>query len=119
MAFAVYGTSLICAALGLGFRAKVDTAADAGKLLVGVLVLGLLNATLGRVLKILTLPLRCLTLGLFSLVVNAIVLWVAAGLGLGFYVAAGPRGFGAAFVASLWIALINGVLGVFLPDDED
>ena len=119
MAFAVYGASLICAALGLGFVVKVASAADVGKLLVGVVVLGLLNATLGRLLKILTLPLRCLTLGLFSLVVNAVVLWVAAGLGLGFSVSPGARGFAAAFVASLLIALINGVLGVFLPDDAD
>ncbi len=119
MAFSVYGASLICSALGLGFVVKVVSAADVGKLLVGVIVLGLLNATLGRVLKILTLPLRCLTLGLFSLVVNAAVLWIAAGLGLGFSVAPGARGFEAAFVASLLIALINGVLGVFLPDDAD
>ena len=98
---------------------NVKGGADALKLLVGVLVLGLLNATLGRVLKILTLPLRCLTLGLFSLVVNAVVLWIAASLDLGFHVEPGVRGFVAAFVASLLIAFINGVLGVFLPDDKD
>lgn len=120
MAFSVYGASLICVALGLDFVAKVDSAADVGKLLVGVVVLGLLNATLGSILKLLTLPLRCLTLGLFSLVVNAIVLWVAASLHFGFSITSGGvKGFLAAFVASLLIALINGVLGVFLPDDSD
>ena len=120
MAFSVYGASLVSKALGLGFEARVETATDAGKLLVGVLVLGLLNATLGRILKLLTLPLSCLTLGLFALVVNAVVLWVAAMLDLGFRITAGgPRGFVAAFVASLLIAFINGVLGVFLPDDRD
>lgn len=120
MAFSVYGASLICAALGLGFVVKVVDAADALKLLLGVLVLGLLNATLGRILKLLTLPLSCLTLGLFTLVVNAVVLWVAATLDLGFRVVhGGLQGFFAAFVASLLIAFINGVLGVFLPDDRD
>lgn len=120
MAFSVYAASLICAALGLGFVARVGSAADVGKLLVGVIVLGLLNATLGRVLKLLTLPLRCLTLGLFSLVVNAVVLWFAATLRFGFAITSGgPKGFAAAFVASLLIAFINGVLGVFLPDDRD
>ena len=85
-----------------------------------MVVLGLLNATLGSVLKILTLPLRCLTLGLFSLVVNAAVLWIAATLKFGFTITSGGlRGFAAAFVASLLIAAISGVLGVFLPDDAD
>ncbi len=120
MAFSVYAASLICVALGLDFEVRVHSAADVGKLLVGVIVLGLLNATLGLVLKLLTLPLRCLTLGLFSLVVNAIVLWVAASLRFGFSIpSGGVRGFEAAFVASLLIAFINGVLGVFLPDDAD
>ena len=120
MAFSVYGASLICAALGLDFRVQVNDATDVGKLLVGVIVLGLLNATLGRILKILTLPLRCLTLGLFSLVVNAVVLWVAASLKFGFTIpSGGARGFMAAFVASLLIAFISGVLGVFLPDDSE
>jgi putative membrane protein len=75
---------------------------------------------LGRLLKFLTLPLSCITLGLFSLVVNAIVLWVAASLNLGFSIhGSGGRAFFAAFIASLLISFINGVLGVFLPDDDD
>lgn len=120
MAFSVYAASLICQALGLGFDVSVRNASDAITLLVGVIVLGFLNATLGKILKLLTLPLSCLTLGLFSLVVNAIVLWVAASLKLGFEIKdSGLRGFMAAFAASLLIAFISGVLGVFLPDDRD
>lgn len=120
MAVSVYGASLVSTALGLGFEAKVGSADDAIKLLIGVAVLGLLNATLGKILKLLTLPLSCLTLGLFALVVNAIVLWVAASLKLGFAITQpGIKGFIAAFVASLLIAFISGVLGVFLPDDRD
>jgi putative membrane protein len=98
----------------------VSNAGSIFTLLVGVVVLSLLNATLGRILKLLTLPLSCLTLGLFSLVVNAIVLWVAASLELGFKITeSGFKGFLAAFVASLLISFINGVLGVFLPDDKN
>jgi putative membrane protein len=48
--------------------------------LVAALVVGLLNATLGFVLKIVTLPLTFLTLGLFLVVINAIVLWLASAL---------------------------------------
>jgi putative membrane protein len=90
------------------------------KLLIGVAVLSFLNATLGKILKIITIPLSCITLGLFSLVINAVVLWVAASLQLGFKITdSGIQAFFAAFVASLLISFINGVLGVFLPDDKD
>ena len=48
------------------------------------------------------------------------VLWLAASLELGFRITeSGFKGFIAAFVASLLISFINGVLGVFLPDDKD
>ena len=60
-----------------------------------------------------------LTLGLFSLVINAAILWAAASLKLGFRIVdSGFNGFIAAFVASLLISFINGVLGVLLPDDD-
>ncbi len=83
-------------------------------LLLGVAVLSFLNATLGKVLKLVTLPLNCLTLGLFSLVVNALVMWLAGSLGLGFRV----EHFGAAFLGSLLTSIVNGLLGVIVPDDE-
>jgi uncharacterized membrane protein YvlD (DUF360 family) len=66
------------------------------------------------------LPLSCLTLGLFSLVVNAAVLYFAARFELGFKIVDdGIKGFAAAFVASLLISAINGALGVFLPDEKE
>jgi putative membrane protein len=120
LAFSVAAASLVCQALGLGFAAHVKDASDFLKLLVGVAILSFLNATLRPLLKLMTLPLSCLTLGLFSLVINAVVLWVAASLKLGFQITKpGFDGFLAAFVASLMIAFISGVLGVFLPDDKD
>ncbi len=120
LAFSVFAASLLTQSLGLGFQVDIRTAESVMKLMIGVIVLSLLNATLGKVLKLLTLPLSCLTLGLFSLVVNAFVLWIAASLELGFRITEeGFKGFIAAFVASLLISFINGVLGVFLPDDKD
>ena len=120
LAVSVYGASLVADALKIGFTAETPkTAEGVIKLLIGVAVLSLLNATLGRILKLLTLPLRCLTLGLFSLVVNAVVFYIAARLDLGFRVDEGFRGFVAAFVASVVVSLINGALGVLLPDDRD
>ncbi len=120
LAVSVLAASAVTKALGLGFEADVSSVSSFLKLILDVLVLSFLNATLGKILKLLTLPLSCITLGLFSLVVNAIVLWVAASLDLGFSIKEdGIRGFLAAFVASLLISFINGVLGVFLPDDKD
>jgi len=120
LAFSVYAASLLAQALGLGFKADVSNAGSIVQLMIGVAVLSFLNATLGRILRFLTLPLSCITLGLFSLVVNAIVLMIAASLKLGFTITGdGPSAFIAAFVASVLISFINGVLGVFLPDDRD
>lgn len=120
LAASVFASSVVAQALNLGFQVDAHDFSSVLKLLLGVLVLSLLNATLGKILKVLTLPLSCLTLGFFSLVVNALVLWFAASLELGFKISdSGFKGFIAAFVASLLISFINGVIGVFLPDDKD
>lgn len=120
MAVSVFAASILCKAMGLGFQANASTVSQAIILMVGVALLAFLNATLGKFLKFITLPLSCITLGIFSLVVNAAVLYFAARFELGFSIKdSGLNGFIAAFVASLLISLINGVLGVFLPDDKE
>jgi putative membrane protein len=120
LAVSVVAASILCQALGLGFQVSAEGLTQILTLMVGVALLAFLNATLGKILKFITLPLSCLTLGLFSLVVNALVLYFAARFELGFKVVDnGIKGFGAAFVASLLISFINGALGVFLPDDKE
>lgn len=64
-------------------------------------LIGFLNATLGLVLKILTFPLTIVTLGLFLLVVNALMFWLAAAIVPGFSV----RGFWSAFLGALLMSL--------------
>lgn len=119
LAFSVFAASLVSQALNLGFTVDSTSAQGVMKLLLGVAVLSLLNATLGKILKLLTLPLSCITLGLFSLVVNAVVLMVAASLNLGFHIVEhGFMGFVAAFIASILISFINAVVGMFVPDDD-
>jgi putative membrane protein len=72
--------------------------------LVFALILGLLNAFLRPILLLLTLPLNLLTLGLFTLVVNAIVFWLATVIqGGGVLVA----DFGAAFLGALLVSLVS------------
>ena len=120
LAFSVFAASMVSQAIGLGFKVNYREASDLITLMIGVAILALLNASLGRILKVLTLPLSCLTLGLFSLVVNAAVLMIAASLKLGFEITdTGAKAFLAALIASVIIAFVNGVLGVFLPDDKD
>lgn len=80
------------------------------------LVLSLINMSIKPILQILSLPVTVLTLGIFYLIVNTLLLYLAAWLAnglfdIGFYIAT----FGSAFVASIVIsivsALVNGVLG--------
>jgi len=77
--------------------------ADFSSALVAALVIGLINATLGLALKIVTAPLILLTLGGFLLVVNALMLLLAASLVNGFVV----RGFGAALIGGIVLAIVN------------
>jgi putative membrane protein len=97
------------------FVVELRSAADAVTLFVAAAALSFLNATLGRLLKLVTLPLNCLTLGLFSLVVNAAMLLVVGSFGLGLRV----DGFLAAFLGSLLVSAVSGVLGAFLGDKDE
>jgi putative membrane protein len=78
------------------------------------LVFALINATLGPVTKLLTCPLILLTLGLFALVVNGLMLWltsaVSESLGLGFHV----TGFWAAFFGGLVVSIVGGLASLAL-----
>lgn len=78
---------------------------------VAAVVLGLLNAFLRPVLIFLTLPASIVTLGLFTLVINAILFYMAAHMVRGFHVADFSHAFLAAFVFSLVSFLLNLFLG--------
>ena len=74
--------------------------------LIAALVIGLINATLGLLLKIITFPLTVLTLGLFWFVINAFMLELAARFVQGFYV----RNFIAALIGAVMLSLVSSVL---------
>jgi putative membrane protein len=83
-----------------------------GSAILGALALGLVNAFVRPVMVLLTLPFTVLTFGLFLLVVNALMLWLVAALVPGIRV----QGFGAAFVGSLLLTLLNlGVAALTAP----
>ena len=82
----------------------IDPSSRPETALVFALILGLLNAFLRPILLLLTLPLNLLTLGLFTLVVNAIVFWLATVVqGGGVQVA----NFGAAFLGALLVSVVS------------
>lgn len=74
------------------------------------LVLGLINALVRPVLILLTLPVNILTLGLFTLVINALLFWLASSVVKGFNVS----GFWPAFWGALAVSVISWILnGIF------
>jgi putative membrane protein len=77
-----------------------------GPALVAALVIGLLNATLGLLLKIITFPISIVTLGLFLLVINGMMILVASSIVRGFHV----RG----IVPAFWGALVLALLGMLI-----
>jgi putative membrane protein len=80
--------------------------------LIAALVIGLVNATLGLLLKIITFPLTILTLGLFWFVINALMLELAAAFVRGFEV----RGFVPALIGAVVLSLVSSVLQwIFMP----
>jgi putative membrane protein len=93
-----------------GFQVRGFTAA-----LIAALVIGLVNATLGLFLKILTLPLTILTLGIFWWVINAFMLMFASFLLRPDFVV---TGFLPAFVGAIVLSLINMLLRALARDVE-
>jgi len=77
---------------------KGVTFRDFGQAILGAVVLAVLNATLGRILDFLSIPFTILTLGLFSLVVDAVILWLTSRILKGFE------------ISSAWYAFLLAVL---------
>lgn len=84
-------------------------------ILVAPILIGLVNATLGAILKLLSFPITILTLGLSSLVINALMLMLVARIVDGFRV----DGFAAAFFGSILLSLTNWVLRLFFSRSGD
>jgi putative membrane protein len=79
---------------------------------VAALVLGLLNMLVKPVLVLLTLPITIVTLGLFLLVINALLFWAVASVVPGFHV----TGFWAALLGAMLYSLVTWALSAILPD---
>lgn len=102
----------------------VDVTADStgGKvatLLVVGAIFGLVNAVIRPVAKLLSLPLVILTLGLFALVVNALLFWLTAAVSNGVGAPFEVDGFASAFWGAIVVGLVSWVLSLVVKDRGD
>lgn len=109
---ALFGIAYAAPRLGMlpgfevtGFEAAVFAAA----------ILGILNLTVGPILKLLTLPITCMTFGIFSLVINALLMLLTSRIVNGFAVG----GFLNAVLASVIFSILTTILNMLFNPEKD
>ena len=88
--------------------------AGIGSAFIAAAAFGLINATIGAVIKFFAWPFRILTLGLVTLIINALMLMLAAQVVSGFSV----DGFWAALFGSILLSIVSGLLEMAIGDGE-
>jgi putative membrane protein len=83
--------------------------------LIAALILGIVNAILRPVLVLVTLPLELLTLGLFTLVINALLFWLVGALHVGLTV----DGFWPAFWGAIVMSIVSWLISLFTRGAEE
>jgi putative membrane protein len=82
------------------------------------LIFGLVNALLRPLLKLLTCPLIILTLGLFTLIINGLMLWLSSWIARQFGVGFDVAGFWPAFWGALVISIVSFVLSLVFREED-
>jgi putative membrane protein len=80
--------------------------------LVAAMVLGVVNAVIRPIILVLTLPINIATLGLFTLIVNGLMLKAVSSVVVGFHV----QGFWATVVGALLLSILSGILSMLVRD---
>jgi putative membrane protein len=93
----------------------IELTGDIWQILLIALVFGIVNALLKPLVKILSIPFLIITLGLFAIVINMLMLAITAGLMENLTV----DGFLAAFLGSLVISIVTAVLNFIIPDSSE
>ncbi|MDE0200306.1 MAG: phage holin family protein [Caldilineaceae bacterium] len=114
-AVALYAASTLIDGIQFGAGGEVDF----GSLLMVALIFGVVNAIIKPFVKVVTCPAFLVTLGLFTFVVNALMLlltgWLAGLLNVDFQV----DGFGAAFWGAIVISFVSFLLSLFISSEKD
>lgn len=111
-ALALFGIAYFAPRLGIlsGFEVH-----NFGTAFLAVLILAVLNVTVKPILKLMSLPITCLTFGLFTLVINALILLLTSQLVQGFQVG----GFVNALLASVMFAAASAILNLLFNSGDD
>lgn len=96
--------------------AKVTTTEGLITLLGVALIFGLINTFVRPIVRLLTLPLFILTLGLFTFVVNALMLLLTSAVSDRLDLSFRVDGFGAALLGALVVSVVSFLINVVLPD---
>lgn len=105
-ALALYATALLANALNIaGIRIDLTGAVPA---VLAVIMLAVVNALIRPLVLLLTIPLNCLTLGLFTVVINALMFWLV-GYGWPWLHGFRVHGFLSALFGSLVMGIISGL----------
>jgi putative membrane protein len=103
----------------------IDYTGDVPQLILLALVAGVVNGLIKPIVRLLSLPVRVATLGLFSLVINAgmllLVAWICDPLNIPFSIAGFPPKFSLdaivwAFVGAIVLSIVNTIIGHFVED---
>lgn len=105
--------SLIASMISVGLSAYLIPGVEVASvwtLLWVAIVMGIINAFIKPVVQLLALPITILTLGLFALVINAILVLLVATIVPGFQV----DGFWVALLFSIVLSIVNAIIGMFI-----
>lgn len=97
---------IITASVIQGFNVTITGA------IFGSIILGIVNAIIRPIVIFITLPINIITLGLFTLVINALMLWLTSSVVMGFELV----GFGAAFISALVISILSFFVSFIVKD---
>lgn len=115
--FLRWAINAIALYVAVQFVAGIDFQGQRTGLLWLALIIGLLNALVRPILKLLTFPLIILTLGLFTVVINTIVLMLTSSIGQAFNLGLTVDGFWPALLGSIVISLVSVVLSLLVRDE--
>ena len=101
--------------LGIQSSSRAGNLGGIGSAFVAILALTLVNAIVRPLVRLATAPLNCLTFGLFSFVVNALMFWLVGALDIGLRV----ENFWAALFGSLALSVISGLLNTLVPEKNE
>lgn len=101
---------------GVGFGASGE--GSIVPVLVVALIFGIVNALIKPLIQLATCPFYVLTLGLFTLIVNALMLWLTAAIAGALEQPFFVSGFGPALFASIIISIVSALLSMFLDDEK-